>query len=111
MLKVVEGCDPQLVETVKELLEENLIDYKILWRDPIKPWVSEKGRVCIVGDAAHPHLATSATGGAQGVEDGATIAVCLENGGKQNVPQALRVFEKLRSVHPSSTVILGVRFD
>ncbi|KAF5026582.1 hypothetical protein F66182_1308 [Fusarium sp. NRRL 66182] len=107
MLKVVEGCDPQLVETVKELIEENLIDYKILWRDPIKPWVSPKGRVCIVGDAAHPHLATSATGGAQGVEDGATIAACLEEAGKDGVPNALRVFEKLRFERTSLTQRMG----
>ncbi|KAH0841504.1 putative MAK1-like monooxygenase [Fonsecaea pedrosoi] len=107
MLKVVEGCDERLVETVKELLEENLIDYKILWRDPIKPWVSSKGRVCIVGDAAHPHLATSATGGAQGVEDGATIAACLEEAGKGDVPTALRAFEKLRFERTSLTQRMG----
>jgi 2-polyprenyl-6-methoxyphenol hydroxylase-like FAD-dependent oxidoreductase len=96
MAKWVEDFDPEVQSIVNELPDDSIIDYKILWRDPIKPWVSPKGRVAIVGDAAHPHLATSATGGAQGVEDGATIAACLSRTGKADIPLALRVYEKLR---------------
>lgn len=96
MAKWVEDFDPEIRAIVRQLPADSLIDYKILWRDPIKPWVSPNGRVAIVGDAAHPHLATSATCGAQGVEDGATIAACLTRTGKDDIPLALRVYEKLR---------------
>jgi len=96
MLKCVQGWDPQLVEVIKQIPPDCLIDYKLLWRDPVKPWVSQGGRVCLVGDAAHPHLATSGTGGAQAIEDGATIAVLLERTGNKDISLALRAYERLR---------------
>lgn len=98
MLKIVEDWDPLLLEVVKQVPKDCLIDYKLLWRDPICKWVSDSGRVVLVGDAAHPHLATSGTGGAQAIEDGATIAVLLAKLGKNKIPLALRAYEKLRCV-------------
>jgi 2-polyprenyl-6-methoxyphenol hydroxylase-like FAD-dependent oxidoreductase len=96
MLKVVEGWDPQFREIVECIPPEVLIDWKLLWRDPVKTWVSSKGRIAIVGDAAHPHLATSGTGGAQAIEDGATIGALVDLTGSKDIPLALRVYEKLR---------------
>jgi 2-polyprenyl-6-methoxyphenol hydroxylase-like FAD-dependent oxidoreductase len=48
---------------------------KLLWRDPVRKWVLDHGRVALVEDAAHPYLSTSGTGGAQAVKDRATIKV------------------------------------
>jgi 2-polyprenyl-6-methoxyphenol hydroxylase-like FAD-dependent oxidoreductase len=96
MLKLVEGWDPRVVQAVKSVLEDILIDYKLLWRDPIPHWVSSKGRVVLVGDAAHPHLPTSGAGGAVAVEDGATIAVLIAKLGKDIIPLALQAFHRLR---------------
>jgi 2-polyprenyl-6-methoxyphenol hydroxylase-like FAD-dependent oxidoreductase len=50
----------------------------------------------LVGDAAHPHLATSGQGAAQAIEDGATLGAVLDRAGKSNIPLALKAFEKLR---------------
>jgi 2-polyprenyl-6-methoxyphenol hydroxylase-like FAD-dependent oxidoreductase len=99
MLQVLEGWDPKLIQIVKSIPEHVLIDYKLLWRDPVRQWVSQGGRVVLVGDAAHPHLPTSGTGGAQAIEDGATLGVLLRKAGKQNLRLALKAFETLRYVY------------
>lgn len=96
MLQVVDGWDPILLAAMKAVDPKTLIDWKLLWRDPIRKWVSDGGRIALVGDAAHPHLATSGSGASQALEDGGTIGVVLEKFGKENVPLALRTFERLR---------------
>jgi 2-polyprenyl-6-methoxyphenol hydroxylase-like FAD-dependent oxidoreductase len=96
MLKTVDGWDETYRAVVKRIPEAILIDFKLLWRDPVKKWVSDNGRVVIVGDAAHPHLATSGQGAAQAIEDGATLGALLDRAGKAELPSALRAFEKLR---------------
>lgn len=68
----------------------------LVYRDPLPTWVSTHGRIALIGDAAHPFLPTSAQGATQALEDGVTIAVCLEKAGKSNVPAALRSFQALR---------------
>lgn len=72
------------------------MDHKLLWRDPVKQWVSAGGRIVLLGDAAHPHLATSGTGGAQAIEDGATNAALVELCGSGNIATATAVYQKLR---------------
>jgi 2-polyprenyl-6-methoxyphenol hydroxylase-like FAD-dependent oxidoreductase len=96
MLKVVDDWDPLLQQLVKSIPEEVLIDYKLLWRDPVRQWVSDGGRIVLAGDAAHPHLPTSGTGGAQAIEDGATLGVLIKKAGKKDLRRALKIFEKLR---------------
>lgn len=98
MLACVKGWDSQLRHIIEKIPADCLIDYKLLWRDPVPKWVSAKGRVCLIGDAAHPHLATSGTGAAQAIEDAATIGALLEKTGKANIQLALKSYEKLRYV-------------
>jgi salicylate hydroxylase len=43
---------------------------------PLDSWIN--GPVCVLGDAAHPMLPYFAQGGAQSIEDGATLAQCLQ---------------------------------
>lgn len=96
MLKVVEGWD-ETVQTLLSLIpQDELKDWKLLWRDPIKRWVSDKGRVLLLGDAAHPHLPTSGTGATQAIEDGATIAALCDALGTGDIPLVFRAFEKIR---------------
>lgn len=101
MLACVEGWDEQLRHIIQSITPECLIDHKLLWRDPVPQWVSPGGRICIVGDAAHPHLATSGTGAAQAIEDGACIASLLQKTGarKEDIPLAFRAYQKLRCIY------------
>lgn len=82
-------------DTVDITPEERLIDYKLVWRDPLTTWLSPSKRCAVLGDAAHCHLPTSAQGACQAVEDAVTAAMCLQrcNG---DVELGLQVFERIR---------------
>lgn len=80
---------------MKATPESNLVDYKLVWRDPLKTWISPSARITLIGDAAHCHLPTSAQGGSQAMEDGVALAISLKRA-KGDVPLALRVFERIR---------------
>lgn len=76
------------------------MDWKLVYRDPLPRWVSDKGRITLLGDSAHPFLPTSAQGATQAMEDGVTIAVCLKRaGGKDRIPAAVRAYQDIRYVY------------
>ena len=83
MLKVSEGWDETLRAVIKRIPPEILIDWKLLWRDPARNWGSKLGRLVLIGDSVHPHLATSGQGGAQAIEDGATLGALFDKAGKK----------------------------
>ena len=71
-------------------------DHLVLSMEPIDRFVSKKGRMIVIGDAAHPFLPTTGQGASQSIEDGAVVAICLEKAGKERVSLGLHMFEKLR---------------
>jgi salicylate hydroxylase len=77
-------------------LTPSCLDWKIVYRQPLPTWVSRSGKICLIGDSAHPHLPTSAQGASQATEDGACLAICLELAGKGNVRLATLTYERLR---------------
>lgn len=100
--KVLEGWDPMCWKIVSKTPESKLVDWKLVYRDPLPNWVSGygsapgHGRICLLGDAAHPFLPTSAQGATQALEDGVTLAVLLRQAGKGNVRGALRAYQDVR---------------
>jgi 2-polyprenyl-6-methoxyphenol hydroxylase-like FAD-dependent oxidoreductase len=96
VMKVVNGWDPILQRLVKTIPADKLIDWKLLWRDPVRRWVSDNGRIALCGDSAHPFLPSSGNGASQAIEDSATIAATLRLAGRGNVVLALRAYEALR---------------
>jgi hypothetical protein len=44
-LKVVQGWDPRVAAIISHTPEGQLIDHKLLWRDPLPRWVSNYGRI------------------------------------------------------------------
>ncbi|GAB1315357.1 hypothetical protein MFIFM68171_05567 [Madurella fahalii] len=92
--KVLEGWDPICRAIVEKT--PSLVDWKLVYRDPLPTWVSKHARILLLGDAAHPFLPTSAQGATQAMEDGVTIAVCLKRAGKGNVPAAVRTHQEIR---------------
>jgi 2-polyprenyl-6-methoxyphenol hydroxylase-like FAD-dependent oxidoreductase len=95
-LKVVENWDPVVQEIVKATPPEYLVDWKLVYRDPLPTWVSPKARIVLIGDAAHPFLPTSIQGASQSMEDGVNLAICLELAGKDRVQEALHAHERIR---------------
>lgn len=100
-LRYTEGWNERIRDIIRATPASQLVDYKLVWRDPLPRWTSKHGRMIVIGDSAHPFLPTSAQGASQAMEDGATLAICLELAGKQKVQLALRVCEKLRLVAPT----------
>ncbi|KAH8812869.1 hypothetical protein F5884DRAFT_671763 [Xylogone sp. PMI_703] len=107
MLQVVDGWDPVLRAAMKQVPQDELIDWKLLWRDPARKWVSDAGYICLTGDSAHPHLATSGSGAAQAIEDSATLGVVLDRLGRHDVPLAFQVYANLRFQRTSLTQRMG----
>lgn len=96
VLETLKQWDPMCTKIVSKTPEESLVDWKLVYRNPLPTWVSPKGRILLVGDSAHPFLPTSAQGATQALEDGVTIAVCLKRAGRGNIPTALKAHEKIR---------------
>ncbi|OJD32344.1 salicylate hydroxylase [Diplodia corticola] len=101
-LALLDGWSPTVRAIVRHTPPDRLVDWKLVYRDPLPTWVSPShGRIALLGDAAHPFLPTSIQGASQAVEDGVTIAVCLElaakeGGGKGDVREALLAYERMR---------------
>lgn len=91
---MIEGWDP----ICKAIVEKtpSLVDWKLVYRDPLPRWVSDHGRIALLGDSAHPFLPTSAQGATQAMEDGVVLAVCLKRGGRSGVPASLRAYQEIR---------------
>jgi len=94
-LRILEGWDP-VVQKILKATPDPLIDWKLVYRDPLPTWISPKRRIALIGDAAHPFLPTSIQGASQAMEDGATLGVCLTRSGKGHVQEAIAAFEALR---------------
>jgi 2-polyprenyl-6-methoxyphenol hydroxylase-like FAD-dependent oxidoreductase len=61
-------------------------------RPPLEQW--GRGRVTLLGDAAHPMTFNSGQGAGSGMEDAVVLAACLQ--GADDVPAALREYEGRR---------------
>lgn len=77
-------------------------------RNPSSTWASPAGRVLQLGDAAHPNVPSSAFGAGAAIEDGVTIATCLQLAGR-NVPLATAVHSRLRFARCSIAQQMGIR--
>lgn len=94
-MRVLDQWDP-VVQKILKATPNPLIDWKLVYREPLPTWISPKRRIALIGDAAHPFLPTSIQGASQAMEDGATMAVCLARSGKAHVQEGVAAFEGLR---------------
>lgn len=53
-LEVVRDYDPTCAAVIKKA--PFVVDWKLVYRDPLPTWVSASGITVIIGDAAHPFL-------------------------------------------------------
>lgn len=54
VLEIVKGWDPRCAAVISKA--PSCVDWKIIIHDPLSSWVSQDGRVLLIGDAAHPLL-------------------------------------------------------
>jgi len=86
------GWDPRigsLLRRVKTTFRSALHD-----RDPSPSWT--RGRLTLLGDAAHAMLPHLGQGANQSIEDGMALATILANTNRETVPGALLAYERLR---------------
>jgi salicylate hydroxylase len=84
------GWDPR-VETILRHVQTTF-RWALYDRDPLPCW--SKGRLTLLGDAAHPMLPHLGQGANQSIEDGMTLATILARA--ESVPAALLAYERLR---------------
>jgi salicylate hydroxylase len=71
-------------------------------RDPIRHW--HRGRVGLLGDAAHPTLQSLAQGACMAIEDGWCLADCIASA-KGDYEAAFRRYESARSVRTARVTV------
>jgi len=95
------GLIHEMIDAADAIMRWPLYD-----RDPIEIW--GKGRVTLLGDAAHPMLPYLAQGAVQSIEDAALLARCLAGKAAAEAAPALREYERLRSPR-TSKIQVGAR--
>lgn len=86
------GWDPQLSELLAQV--ETTFRWGLHDRDPLPRWT--RGRLTLLGDAAHAMLPHMGQGANQAIEDGMALAVLLRDRDSADVPEALLRYERLR---------------
>ncbi|KAK0452012.1 uncharacterized protein EV420DRAFT_1630458 [Desarmillaria tabescens] len=108
-LKQVKDWSPFVPALINAVPNKEVVDWKLMWRNPQPKWISPMGRVVQIGDAAHSLLPTSGSGATMAMEDGFTLAACLHISGKDNIPLAARVYNKLRFERVSCAQRMGFK--
>jgi 2-polyprenyl-6-methoxyphenol hydroxylase-like FAD-dependent oxidoreductase len=89
-----------LSSLIEQTPPEHLQRWEIRDRKPLKQW--SKGRVTLVGDAAHPTSPYAAYGAGMSIEDGYFLAAELaatDISDPAQVPRALQAYEDRRKSH------------
>jgi len=82
---------------------ERIFEYPMVDRDPLPYWT--RGRVTLLGDAAHPMYPRGSNGAGQAILDARALAGCLKR--EQNVPEALKAYEAARLKAVNELVLLN----
>ena len=88
------GWDAPVTELLSKV--ESCFWWGLYDRRPLPSWT--KGRLALLGDAAHPMLPHLGQGANQAIEDGVALAVLLEGCDPAEVPGVLPRYEALRRV-------------
>ncbi len=83
---------------------DSILEYPMVDRDPL-PWRT-RGRVTLLGDAAHPMYPRGSNGGGQAILDARVLAGCLRR--EASIPAALAAYETAR-LKPAYDVVIANR--
>jgi salicylate hydroxylase len=86
------GWDPRIESLLKEV--QVTFRWALYDREPLPTWT--KGRLGLLGDAAHPMLPHLGQGANQSIEDGMALAAILARADRTTAPAALLAYERLR---------------
>ncbi len=95
--KIYKGWNKKIGALLEHVDPNTLYRWALHDRPPMEQW--SKGRILVLGDAAHPMLPFLAQGAAMAIEDGAVLANCIDN--FDDINEALNQFEKMRKPRTS----------
>jgi salicylate hydroxylase len=99
-----EGWDARIGSVLKQV--DKTFRWALYDREPLPTWT--KGRLTLLGDAAHPMLPHLGQGANQSIEDGMALATILGRADNAVVQAALLAYERLRRERVAQ-VQLGAR--
>jgi salicylate hydroxylase len=86
------GWDPRIELLLRQV--QATFRWALYDREPLPIW--SRGRLTLLGDAAHPMLPHLGQGANQSIEDGMALATILAHANVETVPAALLAYERLR---------------
>jgi salicylate hydroxylase len=86
------GWDPRIERLLAQV--QMTFRWALYDREPLPTWT--KGRLTLLGDAAHPMLPHLGQGANQSIEDGIALATILSRADQTTAPAALAAYERLR---------------
>jgi salicylate hydroxylase len=86
------GWDPRIGSLLSQV--EATFRWALYDREPLPTWT--RGRLTLLGDAAHPMLPHLGQGANQSIEDGMALATILAHASRATAPAALLAYEQLR---------------
>jgi salicylate hydroxylase len=86
------GWDPRIGSLLSQV--ETTFRWALYDREPLPAWT--RGRLTLLGDAAHPMLPHLGQGANQSIEDGMALAIILSRATRATIPAALLTYERLR---------------
>jgi salicylate hydroxylase len=98
------GWDARIARVLAQV--DRCFRWALYDREPLPTW--SKGRLTLLGDAAHPMLPHLGQGANQSIEDGMALATLLARVENARVPAALLAYERLRRERVAE-VQLGAR--
>jgi len=87
-----DGWDPRIGALLSQVVKT--FRWALYDREPLPAWT--RGRLTLLGDAAHPMLPHLGQGANQSIEDGMALATILARASHAGVPAALLAYEQLR---------------
>jgi salicylate hydroxylase len=86
------GWDPRIEGLLLHI--DKTFRWALYDREPLPTWT--KGRLSLLGDAAHPMLPHLGQGANQSIEDGMALATILSHVTAMTAPAALKAYDRLR---------------
>jgi 2-polyprenyl-6-methoxyphenol hydroxylase-like FAD-dependent oxidoreductase len=105
------GWDPTVERIIAQV--ESTSRWGLYDREPLPTWT--RGRLTLLGDAAHPMLPHVGQGANQAIEDGVALATVLSHADRSTAPRALLMYESLRRERTARVQdfarLNGMRYD
>ncbi len=105
------GFDPVVASLIGSI--DRTFRWGLYDREPLAAWT--RGRLALLGDAAHPMLPHTGQGANQAMEDAVTLATVLSRSEPSSAARALQVYESLRRERCAriqrTSRINGARYD